>query len=191
MTDNGPLLIGLTGYATAGKDAAAVPLIQAGYQRLSFADNLRYLAYYTNPLVAQPHAANPTYLANVVDSQGWDKAKENPSVRRVLQNLGLAARDTFGPDCWVQALHAQRKDGQRYVITDVRFPNEAAYIQDRGGILINITRPGVGPINDHPSETALSGHPADYYITNDGTLLDLNKRVLRVLAEEQERGAGA
>ena len=190
MTDTAPLLIGLTGYATAGKDAAAIPLIQAGYQRLSFADNLRRLAYDMNPLVAQPHAANPTYLANVVDSQGWDKAKENPSVRRVLQNLGLAARDTFGPDCWVQALHEQRKYDQRYVITDVRFPNEADYIKTRGGILINITRPGVGPINDHPSETALSNYPADYYITNDGTLQDLHKRVLHVL-QEQESAAGA
>lgn len=183
MTDNPPPLVGLCGYATSGKDAAAAGLAPLGYRRLSFADNLRSLAYATNPLIHQQHATNPTYLAPVVDSQGWEKAKENPAVRRILQSLGVSCRDTFGEDCWVDALHRQRKEGERYVISDVRFPNEADYIKARGGILIRISRPGTGPVNDHPSETALDGTTADFYIVNDGTLPELHSKVQACLTQ--------
>ena len=176
MTDTPPL-IGLCGYARSGKDAAASALTKHGYFRLSFADNLRSLAYATNPLISQPHSTNPTYLAPTVDAVGWEKAKENPSVRRILQDLGLAARQTFGEDCWVDALHRQREDGKRYVITDTRFPNEADYIRSRGGILVRIDRPGVGPVNGHPSETAIDHISPDVYLTNDGTLPDLYAKI--------------
>jgi hypothetical protein len=176
MTD-APPLIGLCGYARSGKDAAASALTKHGYSRLSFADNLRSLAYATNPLIHQQHASNPTYLAPLVDAVGWEKAKENPSVRRILQDLGLSCRLTFGEDCWVDALHRQREDGKRHVITDVRFPNEADYIRSRGGILVRIDRPGVGPVNSHPSETAIDHLPADVYLTNDGTLPDLYAKI--------------
>ena len=172
MTD-APPLIGLCGYARSGKDAAASALTKHGYFRLSFADNLRSLAYATNPLISQPHSTNPTYLAATVDAVGWEKAKENPSVRRILQDLGLAARQTFGEDCWVDALHRQREDGKRYVITDVRFENEAQFIRSVGGKILHITRPGAEAVRPHVSEAGVQFEEADFVISNDGTLDDL------------------
>lgn len=54
----------------------------------------------------------------------------------------------------------------KWVITDTRFPNEADAIKQKGGILIRVTRLGVGPVNDHPSETALDDYDEDYVVSN-------------------------
>jgi hypothetical protein len=64
-------------------------------------------------------------------------------------------------------------DCDNWIITDTRFPNEAQAIKDAGGIIIRVTRPGIGPVNDHPSETGLNQWKFDYEIQNDGTLENL------------------
>ena len=56
-----------------------------------------------------------------------------------------------------------------WIITDVRFPNEAQAIKDRGGILIRINRPQLIERDfEHLSETALDDYDGfDYVINND------------------------
>ncbi len=51
------------------------------------------------------------------------------------------------------------------VVSDMRYRNEAQAIRHRGGVLIRIERPGVGPINDHISEHDLDGW-TDWNATN-------------------------
>lgn len=80
----------------------------------------------------------------------------------------------------------------RWIITDVRFPNEAQAIKERGGIVIRVNRPadnkittfmklqGIGLI-EHPSETALDDYEFDEVIINDGTLEDLKEKVRAIL----------
>ena len=77
----------------------------------------------------------------------------------------------------MDALHRQRQPGTKYVITDVRFPNEAAYIRQRGGLLVRVTRPGTGPVNGHESESALDNEDFDVHILNDGSREDLASAV--------------
>jgi hypothetical protein len=126
-------------------------------------------------------------LALMVDIHGWDKVKRDlPEARVLLQRMGTeVGRNLFGQDFWVeQALAGIARDGgTRYVFTDVRFPQEFDAIRARGGRLWRVMRPGVGPVNDHPSETALDHHFTwDSLIDNDGTLDDLRERVLVELA---------
>lgn len=64
-----------------------------------------------------------------------------------------------------------------WIITDVRFPNEAEAIKDRGGFIIRIDRPGVEPVNAHPSETALDNWDFDYRIANASDLVALKQTV--------------
>ena len=64
-----------------------------------------------------------------------------------------------------------------WIITDCRFPNEAEAIKDRGGIIIRVDRPGVEPVNAHPSETALDNLDFDYRIANVSDLVALKQTV--------------
>jgi hypothetical protein len=68
-----------------------------------------------------------------------------------------------------------------WIITDVRFYNEAQFIKEEGGVLIRINRFGVKPVNNHPSETNLDSSSFDYIINNDFSLEDLTKDVQEIL----------
>lgn len=180
-------IVGLSGYAQSGKDTAAQGLIEIGFTRIAFADILRQVAYALDPYVNLNEIGQSVRfghfqrLSRVIDNQGWDIAKEKyPDVRRTLQRLGTeAGRDILGTDIWVNtALDNAHGD---IVVTDVRFPNEVRGIEERGGIVIRIIRPGIGPKNDHASETSLDNYDFNYWVTNDGTSEQLQERVVRMV----------
>jgi hypothetical protein len=114
------------------------------------------------------------------------------SVRELLQKLGTdAIRNGLHPNAWVNAAMAGYKPSvvgydangspvpelPRWIFTDCRFPNEAQAIKDAGGFVIRVDRPGVGPVNDHPSETALDNWDFDYKIANVSDLESLKHTV--------------
>lgn len=124
----------------------------------------------------------------------FDVFHESMTVRTLLQRLGTEAlRDGLHQNVWVNALFAEylpmdleqrcsmgdvidysRCRFPNWIITDVRFPNEAKAIRDRGGIIIRIDRPELKTIaRQHPSETALDHYEFDHVICNDGDLMDL------------------
>ena len=121
------------------------------------------------------------------------------TVREFLQRLGTdAVRDKLHTNAWVNALMADYKPGPFYpdvaieehaklpnwIITDTRFPNEAQAIKDKGGIVIRVDRPGVKPINDHPSEVGLDDWDFDYKIANVSDLKSLSLTVRLILEKE-------
>lgn len=171
------MIIGLSGYAQSGKNTVADILVDHhGFIQLAFADVIRDFIYEINPLVS----CSPTgYLQDLVNLKGWDEAKQEPQVRKLLQSTGVAGRNMIDEYLWVALTLSQIKDPQegRYVITDVRFPNEAAALTAQGGQLWRIERPGVDAVNDHVSETALDAWVFDETIINDGTIEDLKKKI--------------
>ena len=164
-------IIGLTGYAQSGKDTLANILMDKyGYRRIAFADTIREFLYEVNPMVA----CSPTgYLKDLVNLVGWDKAKQEPQVRRLLQDLGVAARKLIDEDIWVTIALRNIDAGDRVVITDVRFENEAERISELGGQLWRVKRPGVEAVNAHVSETQMDGYRVDQIFLNNGTVEDL------------------
>jgi hypothetical protein len=165
-------LIGLTGYAQSGKDTLANILMDKyGYRRIAFADTIREFLYEVNPMVA----CSPTgYLKDLVNLVGWDKAKQEPQVRRLLQDLGVTARKLIDEDIWVKIALRNLSAGDRVVITDVRFENEAESISALGGQLWRVKRAGVDAVNAHISETQLDGYRVDQIFLNNGTVEDLH-----------------
>lgn len=134
--------------------------------------------------------------------------------RKLLQLLGTeCGREIIHPNIWVNALFAdyvcdncgqqecptgEEHTGQmidssfpNWIITDVRFPNEAQAIKDRGGIVIRVNRFKIitktlpdgtecsfipNPLFDgeeHPSETALDDYEFDHVIDNNGSIDEL------------------
>ncbi len=171
-----PRFIGLNGYARSGKDTVAAFLVaEYGYRRIAFADRLRNLVVALFPSVAE----------SLNDAGGdWDKAKEDPEVRRMLQGVGVAARTHVGPDVWITAALSSVRDDERIVVSDMRFVNEADALAARGAALLRIERPCTKPINSHVSETALDRYDGFHAVlVNDATIEELHDRVRTALSE--------
>jgi len=164
-------VIGLTGYAQSGKDTVASILVEKyGYTRIAFAEKIRDFLYGINPMVA----CSPTgYLQDLVNLVGWDNAKQEPQVRRLLQDLGISARELLDENIWITSALSKVSKGDRVVVTDVRFENEAMMIKLMGGQLWRVKRVGFGPVNEHVSESELDGYKVDQIFVNNGTLEDL------------------
>ena len=164
-------LIGLTGYAQSGKDTVASILVKKyGYTRVAFADKIRDFLYGINPMVA----CSPTgYLQDLVNLVGWDNAKQEPQVRRLLQDLGISARELLDENIWITTALGKVSKDERVVVTDVRFENEAMMIKLMGGQLWRVKRVGFGPVNEHVSESELDGYKVNQIFVNNGSIEDL------------------
>jgi len=131
------------------------------------------------PIKAMVHAAFAA-AGVATDSKGF--------LRAPLQQAGLAGRQ-FDPDLWVRSL-IDRYDledehqATGYVVTDIRYVNEAELLRQYGFTLLRIEAPvelrkarslarGDGSWNDgdslHPSEVEQRSITADELLTNDTT----------------------
>lgn len=111
------MIIGLTGYARAGKSTAAKYLVENhGFTELSFAKALKDMAYAVNPIVDDSDSCDCCVvkwegkrLQEVVDTHGWERAKDfYPEVRAFLQRLGTeGVRGHLGDSAWVHVVEDQ------------------------------------------------------------------------------------
>ena len=190
-------IIGLSGYARSGKDEAAKVLVEDyGFTRVAFADKLREVLYALNPIIAEKGASTiagryETYVKvqDVIDRHGWDGYKETEygtEIRRLLQRLGTeAGRQTLWDSIWIDAAFANLDENAKVVVSDARFFNEFDAVRDRGGKVWRIDREGVGPANDHASETEAVSYPHfDKYLHNNGTLERWHKYVANVYTKK-------
>ena len=182
------MIIGLSGYAQSGKDTVAGMLIGLHkYEKVAFADTIRNLLYEMDPFVTDGELS--FRLQDVVDTYGWENAKKvAPEIRRLLQELGVGGRHLFGLNFWVnQALnphiyeHPAVGVNKNIVVTDVRFINEAETVKSLGGQIWRINRPGVGPVNNHVSETNLDDWNFDAVINNNGGMEHLIAQIKELL----------
>jgi hypothetical protein len=165
-------VIGITGYAQHGKNTLGQMFTdECGFVQLAFADALRECVKTLDPYVnVDDHAGFSGFwrYSQLLDAVGYEDAKKNPEVRRLLQVMGTeVARDILGPDTWVNALSLEWETlgYPDLVITDVRFPNEAEWVRSRG-VMVRVNRPEFysGIAKDHPSEAHISGLPVTHEV---------------------------
>ena len=190
-----PLIIGLTGRAGSGKDAAADHLCsQFGFVRAAFADGIRLMLepLFVEAGVDYAHLYEPA-LKNRPIPEFYGK-----TARELMQTQGDWGRDKH-PDWWVMlmarthGLHSLQGSPpstpvhDRIVITDVRFPNEAEWLARNYGLLYRMVRSSARPVRAHVSESHIDTLPVhaelhNDYFTLDGlrTLLDLTMAGLNV-----------
>lgn len=128
---------------------------------------------------------------------------KNYTFRQLLQIVGTDLfRNQLHENVWVNSLFADYlptyntkhpitvDTAPKWIITDVRFPNEAEAIKKRGGILIRVNNPDYLPYeNEHLSETALDSYDGfDYIIENDKSkgLKELSDKVKNILNSVHE-----
>lgn len=119
------------------------------------------------------------FLCNVPNQVSlWPSKPRSP--RQILQWWGDYRR-AQSPNYFVKAtLRTMLDDGRDWwVITDVRFPNEAAMVRQLGGQLWQIRRPGYqAGGTGHASDTDGSEFGPDRVLVNGGNLEDLRADVL-------------
>jgi hypothetical protein len=169
------MLIGIAGPKRSGKDTLAHGLSRAlGLPVDSFAAPLRkFVADLLNCSLAT-----------------LEECKEHPikwldgkTPRQLMQTVGTEwGRDTVHPELWLRAL-LHRVQYKGAVISDVRFPNEAKAILERGGIVIRLHREGTGSGDGHVSERPLPVDLVSIELDNDDTAEQLIARALQALAD--------
>jgi len=185
-----PRIIGITGYARHGKDSVAEVLVrELGYSRVALADKMKELMLILNPMVEYDQWTGR--IAEVVEAEGWEGAKQNPEVRRLLQVFGTeVGRQGLGEDVWIEALAKSTKgfygNERRIVIPDIRFSNEAAFIRRMHGEVWGVDRPdfdnGVGTAHASERDIPILLAGADLkFINAVATKSAFQERVLRVI----------
>ena len=182
-------LIALCGAAGAGKDTVA-DMLPA--RKLAFADTLyaevagawgveqhvlrcRETKELESPILSVAHCKDLGFRTNC-----WRDFHNRPrSPRQILQWWGdyRRAQDRkYFVDATTLAIVDCLDD---VVITDVRFPNEAAMVRQLGGQIWQIKRPGYkAGGTGHASDTAGDEFAPDMVVTNSGSLEDLRATVL-------------
>lgn len=176
------LLIGLAGPARSGKDTAA-RYLAAQYQLLTYA-------------FAMPLKAALMVMLNLTAEQLDGALKEQTlawlgkSPRELLQTLGTEwGRGLVHQELWLRLaaenlanLANQNQDWLAgFVISDVRFDNEAEWIRQRGGVVVHIRRPDAQAVNPHASEAGITRHARDMVVINDSDLDYLHAQLDHVI----------
>lgn len=183
-----PRLIGLIGYARAGKDTVAG--MMPGFERVGFADALKELLREIDPAVSVNRNMIPTRYSILLRTKGQDWVKDNTNARDYMVRLGRGVREVLGKDTWLNVGMAKADallaDGENVVITDVRYLNEAQAIVDRGGELWYIERDPEGAANEEEFrsiEEILDVLASDWkYVGNIGDLGRLRYNVERTIS---------
>ena len=169
-----PIIIGLAGRAGSGKDTAAAYLCnEHGFVQAAFADVLNDLGAVLLEAFGEDHAALHERARKELPLR---RIPGHPSARQIKQELGDWGR-AKDADFWVDAL-AQRLGlddlpnsspvHDRIVVSDVRFPNEAAWVGRMGGIVLRLLRPQAKPVRAHDSEAHVDTLHVAMDIMNDG-----------------------
>lgn len=188
------LLIGLCGRAGAGKTTVGCYLEnEHAFTQIAFAD----------PIVGMISALFEE--ADIPDSWMMDRAlKERPtalgfSYRQLAQTLGTEWGRALSPDFWTRVasakLHAARHQGSAVVVSDVRFPNEAAWLRRHGGILVRVERQRqlseeAMDRPEHESEQHWHSMECCGTLHNDGSFATLEDQV-EALLDDLRRGVPA
>lgn len=190
-----PRLLGLTGAAGSGKDTLA-DYIQGRRCVMSRPHSTRPT---TGPAVLRYAFAAPiklaisTMLQDAPDLWSDREWKEAPilglgkSPRHLAQTLGTEWGRThvhrdfwlFCAARWYAEVGRQAEDG--VIITDVRFDNEADWIHDRGGYVVQIIRQDAPEVAAHVSEAGIDPNKVDQVVYNNGTVEDFGRKALQLI----------
>ena len=143
-------IIGMSGKARSGKNYLAEQVLvkQDGYLPLALAGPMK------SELAAEEVIPAEEAIGQV------DKS---PRTRKILQLWGTElGRERYYEDYWCVRMewwisHFLDAGIDRFVITDIRFPNEVDWVRSMGGVVVRVTGRGglEGEAAEHISETAL------------------------------------
>jgi len=168
-------ILGLCGYAKVGKDTAAHGM--PDWYRAAFADSLK-------------EDLQPLFRRIGIN---LSNPKQKEMARPMLVEWGRLGR-AIRPDFWIERLFERIQIWQTLfperatIVTDVRYLNEVKAIEERGGIIYYVIRPGFQGANEEETRSIaeiLKERPNIPNIVNCGTPEELGAKLLKVVYEEK------
>jgi len=181
-----PIIIGLIGKMGAGK-STFTKLLNQNCQDYPVGE-VAFAAWIKYNIADALGISNVDPLSNEFKGLTFN----GKTVGVMLQELATHYRNVLGQDIFVDILLRQMRDvyKQIFVVSDVRFPNEAERLKQMGAYLVRIEGPGMqlndGRDSNHISETFINSIPVDQVIVNDkfdDNLLQLSESAKDVLAK--------
>lgn len=171
-------VVGICGPAGVGKDTAAEYLCREhGFRRLSFATPIYDM------LAAMGFPAPATREEKEAVNGYWGF-----SWRHAAQTLGTEWGRTLDHNLWLRVLvrRINSDNWDKFVISDVRFENEAHTIRDNGGTILHLAgrAANLGKRAGHASEVPVEFNEYDFKIVNDRSIADLEAQLGRFVREK-------
>jgi len=175
-------LVGLCGRAQSGKDSVGQFMSHFGFQKLSYAHRIKDCVKRIFDLT--DHQLEDGYEKELPLIE-WDGL----APRQIMQRFGTEVARNIHEDVWVKHLFNtidkfRRRSIKGFVITDVRFDNEAKAILRRNGELWWVDRDTAGSKTggDHKSEDVIHLKPlCSKTIDNNRSLTDLRNIVDNII----------
>lgn len=185
------IVLGVTGKAGTGKDKFS-HLLEDNIdkncfhvKRFAFADPVKEVC---SLLFKHP-------INNFYNQDSKDKLIPafNLSVREAMQKFGTdLVRNNLDKDHWIKYMALNMYErlniigntftddddylnrGNLFILTDIRFDNEASFVKQCGGKIIKIKRENHNSMK-HESEAGIADSYIDYVIDNNSSLIELNR----------------
>jgi hypothetical protein len=176
--DNKYRVIGIAGKKFSGKDTLGHFFVQNyGYEQIAYADPLKEIGSIFGFTDEQLYGSKKEELdefwqvtpRKFLQFVGTDMFRDNSN--KISPNMGI--------NTWTNIVkkRIQENPDKCFVITDVRFPNEADLVKQLGGIIIKLKR-NTDHNDDHASESLIELLPSDFEFENNGSKGELYKNVL-------------
>ena len=185
------MVIGISGKIGSGKDAFADLFIEHVYEEYGAAFENKKFAYNLKKIV-RVLAGIP--MEDVLSREG--KLKYLPewgmTVGEMQQKVGTeAVRNNIHNDAWVLSLFGTYKEDEDYwIVTDVRFKNEAEIIKKKGGVIIrlegdpNNSRAGDDRNMSHQSEIDLDDYVRFDYVYQNVPPISYLEDFVKIIAKK-------
>lgn len=177
-------IIGISGKRGSGKDTLGKVLINKyGFVKISFAKRLKEIA---KDMYALTNEQVDGMLKETIDP------RYGITPRDILIGLGNDGRK-YDPNVWIRLAFQGLPDG-KYIVTDLRYQNEAKYLQDQGAMLVRLNRAkelnvyGTQELNTL-SETDLDNYRFDMVVPEEFnvTLDDLDTVAFRIMGRMEDK----
>lgn len=173
-----PKIIGITGKKFHGKDTVGNYFVtKHRFERIAFADPLKQAC---QSIFGFTYDQLYGDQKEVIDEY-WGKTP-----RDIFQFVGTDLfRNQFSKSIWIDSIKRKitSAPSQHFVITDVRFPNEAALIKELDGIIIKVVRNIPDDMSSlHESET--HDIVPDFIIQNDSSISDCYTSINKLMYYE-------
>lgn len=172
-------LIAFTGLKRSGKTAAAEA---TRWRHINFADPLKaMLGAYLRMVGASEDMIYEYIEGNFKETPSELLCGRSP--RHAMQTLGTEwGRNLIDDQLWTEAYKLRVQGFAGDVVTsDLRFLNEAATVRELGGMIVRVIRPSIVSNDLHSSEQEMASIRADTTIMNDGSLKDLQAKVISLM----------
>jgi dephospho-CoA kinase len=162
------MLIGITGKIGSGKTTLANELVKNGFIEYSFSSPLKK--------IAEIFGFNKEHIYGTQEQKELIHPYWNVSTRDFLQKVGtelfrenlkkVLPNRKISDSIWIELFKQQYSKKDKYVVSDIRFLDEAKAIKDLGGIILK-TFKNSDIVSNHKSETEIDLIEPDIIIDNN------------------------